>query len=103
MLLFPVSDLLVIVTSISVQMEVITLFKILTETVRVKVGFDFDSLDRDVLTFQYSYTRAKLLGDLAGVVGLLIGLDLIKFARGIIALTKFKAKGITPFITVWNT
>jgi hypothetical protein len=69
---------------------------------RVIVSFSYSSLDQKVIQYLYTYNISSYLGDLAGMVGLLIGLDMLKMFRGVLALTKCRQKGIKPFIRTFN-
>jgi len=74
-----------------------------SDRARVIVSFSYETLSQKVVRYVYTYTISSFLGDLAGMAGLLMGLDSLKVVRGFLALTKCRQKGLTPFARVFNS
>jgi len=74
-----------------------------TSIATITITFGYLSLTTQVISETITYGVAQFLGDFAGMAGLLMGLDTIKFFRGILALTKaVPRRTIKPFIQVFN-
>jgi len=69
-----------------------------TET--IVVSFAFKSMDTEEVTEILSYTWTSFFGDLSGIAGILIGLDLIKITKGMLTVSKaVSKKSVQPIAT----
>jgi len=67
------------------------------------VSFSFKTLSKQDITFTYTYTLLNFWGDFAGMIGTLMGLDVIKVSMGIpTAIFSFKAKSPLPLEDLFN-
>jgi len=71
--------------------------------VPVTVTITYQTLATQTVTEVLTYTVFSFLGDISGMVGLLMGLDVLKFTRGLLAISKSVArKSAKPVIDVFN-
>jgi len=69
----------------------------------VFVSFAYQTLNTEVVTEISTYTLTSFLGDVAGMAGLLMGLDVLKLTRGVLAISKaVTRKSIHPIVDVFN-
>jgi len=69
----------------------------------VGVSFSFQMLSVQYITFTMGYTLNNYFGDFAGMIGVLMGMDVIKLSMGIpTAFIAFKEKSLVPLEELFN-
>eukprot|EP01112_Ceratiomyxa_fruticulosa_P010217 TRINITY_DN2696_c0_g1_i2.p1 TRINITY_DN2696_c0_g1~~TRINITY_DN2696_c0_g1_i2.p1 ORF type:complete len:324 (-),score=67.44 TRINITY_DN2696_c0_g1_i2:108-1079(-) len=69
----------------------------------ISVSWSFQTLNIQTITYAASYTLQNFFGDFAGMIGTLMGLDVVKVASGfIVAYTAIKSRSIFPLQDHFN-
>eukprot|EP01112_Ceratiomyxa_fruticulosa_P009450 TRINITY_DN245_c0_g1_i1.p1 TRINITY_DN245_c0_g1~~TRINITY_DN245_c0_g1_i1.p1 ORF type:complete len:297 (-),score=62.51 TRINITY_DN245_c0_g1_i1:150-1040(-) len=69
----------------------------------ISVSWSFQTLSVQVITYSPQYTIQNFFGDFAGMIGTLMGLDVVKVASGfIVAYTAIKSRSIFPLQEHFN-
>jgi len=88
----------------TVTSSLVTLQAVANETIDyIGVSFAFDALNVQEILFSVDYTILNFFGDFAGMIGTLMGLDVIKVAISLpTAYFAFKFKACWPLEEVCN-
>jgi len=69
----------------------------------VGVSFSYQSLSVQYITYDYTYTLLNFFGDFAGMIGTLMGLDVIKVSAGIpVTIVAIRERSLVPLEEHFN-